>query len=107
MKLVSVSEMKAIEQAADKRGISYQQMMRAAGVSLARFVVANFNPENKIVLGLVGNGNNGGDTLVALAAMAKSGWQARAYVVKPRPSDDPMSTWLRQVGGTIIQANAD
>ncbi len=107
MKLVSVAEMKAIEQTADKRGISYQQMMQNAGVGLARFVVANFNPENRTVLGLVGNGNNGGDTLVALAAMAKSGWQARAYVVKPRPSDDPMSEWLRQVGGTIIQANAD
>jgi ADP-dependent NAD(P)H-hydrate dehydratase / NAD(P)H-hydrate epimerase len=107
MKIVSVSEMKAIEQAADKRGITYQQMMQNAGLSLARFVVANFNPENKTVLGLIGNGNNGGDTLVALAAIAKSGWQARAYIVKPRPADDPMSEWLSQVGGTIIQANAD
>ncbi len=107
MKLVSVSEMKGIEEAANKHGISYQQMIQNAGVSLAKYITCNFNPDNKIIIGLVGTGNNGGDALVTLAVMARFGWKTRAYIVKARPADDQMSKLLLQVGGVITQAGED
>jgi hydroxyethylthiazole kinase-like uncharacterized protein yjeF len=107
MKIVSVSEMKNIEEAANKKGINFQEMMQNAGLSLHRYIASNFNPENRVLMGLVGSGNNGSDTLVTLAAMAKSGWKARAYVVKERPAKDQMSEWLLQVGGVIVQASED
>src|SRR3990172_11508138 len=67
VKLVSVAEMIAIEKAADAAGLSYRQMMENAGRSLASAVSAHSHQRGRSVLGLVGPGNNGGDTLVALA----------------------------------------
>ena len=50
-------------------------------------------------LGLVGSGNNGGDTLVALAVLAGWGWQVKAYLVRPRPQDDPLVERVLAAGG--------
>lgn len=107
MRLVSVSEMKEMESAANERGISYDQMMQNAGVGLAKYILANFNNEKKIITGLVGTGNNGGDTLIALTALAKSGWQARAYIVKSRPAGDATIKWFQQVGGIAAESAKD
>jgi NAD(P)H-hydrate repair Nnr-like enzyme with NAD(P)H-hydrate epimerase domain len=47
-------------------------------------VHAVYGTENdRVAVGLVGSGNNGGDTLVALAALSQSGWQAHAYLAVP------------------------
>lgn len=107
MKLVSVSEMKEMEAAANAKGTGYDQMMQNAGVGLAKYILANYANGKKIVTGLVGTGNNGGDTLVALAALAKSGWTARAYIVKSRPAGDPILKWLAQVGGVVTEGSKD
>ena len=74
MKLVSVSEMKAIEAQADASGLAYAQMMENAGRGLAD-IVDDLGADNnwRRVVGLVGPGNNGGDTLVALAHLAREG----------------------------------
>ena len=65
MKLVTVSQMKAIEREADSSGLTYAQMMENAGRGLADIVYA-VGEENgwDEVVGLVGSGNNGGDTLI-------------------------------------------
>jgi NAD(P)H-hydrate epimerase len=86
-KLVSVAEMIAVEKAADKSGLTYAKMMENAGASLADAVSAHSLPQKKTVLGLVGPGNNGGDTLVALDHLSKRGWRASAYLVK-RDTDE-------------------
>ena len=82
MKLVSVAQMREIEKEADANGLSYEDMMENAGRELA-YAVADlpyfFEEEEDIeILGLVGPGNNGGDTLVALTHLAADGWKARA-----------------------------
>jgi hydroxyethylthiazole kinase-like uncharacterized protein yjeF len=98
---VSVSEMIAIERAADAGGLSYAQMMDNAGLALAKSIgSAHSHIENKNILALVGKGNNGGDALVALAALAASGWQTSAYLVAARP-DDPLVTRFTRAGGKI------
>jgi NAD(P)H-hydrate repair Nnr-like enzyme with NAD(P)H-hydrate epimerase domain len=50
-------------------------------------------------------GNNGGDTLVALAALAAEGWKARAYLVK-RKKDDLVKRFLEAGGEVLSGENA-
>ncbi len=107
MKLVTVAEMRAIEQETDASGWSYAQMMEAAGTGLARVVAQTYAhlPEHTVV-GLVGSGNNGGDTLVALTELQRLGWQATAYLARPRP-DDPLVARFAQGGGWVLTAEDD
>ena len=108
MKLVSVAEMQAIEREADQSGHSYAQMMEHAGRGLAGAVAgryADLPPGG--VLGLVGSGNNGGDTLVALAHLAAQGWKAAAYLVRPRDEGDPLIQRLKEAGGDVFRAAED
>ncbi|HLO33879.1 MAG TPA: NAD(P)H-hydrate epimerase [Anaerolineales bacterium] len=101
MKLITVSQMQAIEKEADASGLTYDQMMENAGQGLADIIlgiyVGDAEPE---VLGLVGPGNNGGDTLVAMSALAAEGWKARAYLVK-RKKDDLVKRFL-EAGGEVL-----
>lgn len=108
MKLVSVSEMQAIEKEADASGLSYAEMMENAGRGLARVVADEYSDlKEEGVLGLVGSGNNGGDTLVALAALAEQGWMTTAYLVRPRPARDPLVKRVEQLGGKVHTLKAD
>jgi hydroxyethylthiazole kinase-like uncharacterized protein yjeF len=102
MKYVSVAEMQAIEQEANANGLSYADMMENAGRGLAE-VILDFYAYlvEDGALGLVGSGNNGGDTLVALAYLAKEGWKTGAAILRPRPDDDPLVARLQASGGAI------
>jgi ADP-dependent NAD(P)H-hydrate dehydratase / NAD(P)H-hydrate epimerase len=103
MKLVSVTEMQAIEREADASGLTYQEMMENAGRGLAEQVMEEYSfLPDRSVLGLVGSGNNGGDTLVALAWLLEQGWKAAAYLVRARKSDDPLVKRVLQAGGEVI-----
>ena len=76
MKLVTVSEMRAIEREGNLRGVSYDEMMERAGRGVAEIIDGVFGEiEKKKVLGLVGSGNNGGDTLIARNS-GRHGWKA-------------------------------
>jgi ADP-dependent NAD(P)H-hydrate dehydratase / NAD(P)H-hydrate epimerase len=111
MKLVSVSEMRLIEQQADADGLTYAQMMENAGHNLAAEVAkisySQEGDEDMQVLGLVGPGNNGGDTLVALAHLAEKGWTARAYSINRKKHDDPLLSRLETAGGEVVFADDD
>jgi hydroxyethylthiazole kinase-like uncharacterized protein yjeF len=108
MKLVTVPEMRAIEKEANANGLSYEMMMENAGRGLADVVMDHYGDlKEEGVLGLVGSGNNGGDTLVALADLAEKGWMTSAYLVRPRPADDPLVTRLDQAGGKLYDVRAD
>lgn len=108
MKLVTVSEMREIEAEANGRGVTYEIMMERAGLGVAEIIQREYaSLEERVVIGLVGSGNNGGDALVALAALAQAGWKARAYLVRPRPADDPLAARLAQAGGEIAAAEED
>jgi NAD(P)H-hydrate epimerase len=103
MKFVSVAEMQAIEREADASGWSYAEMMAHAGRGLADAIQENFGYlAEDGALGLVGSGNNGGDTLVALAHLADEGWKTAAALLRPRPADDPLVARLQAAGGQIF-----
>ena len=102
-KIVTVAQMRRIEQAADAGGWSYDQMMLRAGQAVAQAVLDRLpRAEGKQVLILVGPGNNGGDGLVAGARLAERGMQVSAYLVRPRPSPDPHAARLQEVGGRVL-----
>lgn len=107
MKLVTVAEMRVIEQETDARGQTYAQMMQAAGEGVAEVVTAQYSRlAEHTVLGLVGKGNNGGDTLVALAELQRRGWQVAAYLAQSRPND-PLVARVAQGGGWVLEASDD
>ncbi|MCJ7723533.1 MAG: NAD(P)H-hydrate dehydratase [Anaerolineales bacterium] len=110
MKLVSVAEMRTVEQEADASGISYADMMENAGRGLADILLElpyEEGEEELEIIGLVGPGNNGGDALVAMAQMAAQGWRVRAYLIQRKFYNDPYIERLQQAGGEIIQVEED
>jgi len=106
MKYVSVQEIVAVEKEADQKGFTYSMMMENAGKGLAAVVQDRYEEiGSETVLGLVGSGNNGGDTLVALDYLCQSGWQTSALIVRPRDPNDPLIERLEISGGRIIRLN--
>src|SRR5215207_7067439 len=106
MKLVTVPQMQLIEKESDAGGLSYDQMMQNAGLGLAEIILDLFADEEELgALGLVGSGNNGGDTLVALTALLGEGWKARAYLVK-RKKDDLVKKFI-EAGGEVLSGEKD
>ncbi|WP_172797885.1 NAD(P)H-hydrate dehydratase [Longilinea arvoryzae] len=108
MQVVSVEQMRAIEKEADERGVSFAEMMERAGRGVAEVVVSEYGDEDwRVVTALVGSGNNGGDALVALETLARSGWTAQAYLVRPRDEKDPLLERARTAGVLVMAAAQD
>ena len=106
MKLVTVPQMQAIEKEADAGGLTYDQMMANAGQGVADVLFDLFEDDVETeIVGLVGPGNNGGDTLIALAELAKEGWKAKAYLVK-RKKDDLVKRFTEAGGELLTGDNA-
>ena len=89
MKVFTVAEMVAAEKGADAGGVSYAQMMEAAGRGVAEAILVRRPVAGKQVLVLVGPGNNGGDGLVAGHYLAEAGADVTFYLFKGRdPAGD-------------------
>lgn len=100
MKIVSVAQIQAIEKEADKSGVSYQKMMENAGQGVAKWIYECF-PRIPNVVGLIGSGNNGGDTLVALTLLSKWGFRTAGFLAKKREEDDLVNRYIEYGGGLI------
>ncbi|MDD5369163.1 MAG: NAD(P)H-hydrate dehydratase [Anaerolineaceae bacterium] len=108
MQLVSVAEMKAIETEANEKGLTYAQMMENAGNALGNYLANAYSHiAERTALGLIGPGNNGGDTLIALAQLAEAGWRVSAYLVKNRTVEDEPLKRLRSAGGEVLNTSKD
>ncbi len=101
MEILSVAEMRALERAADARGLSYAQMMQNAGQGAAQIIHQRLNAwgiTRPRILVLVGPGNNGGDGLVCATALVNAGLTVQCYLLRPRPEDDPVYLAARAAG---------
>ena len=106
MKFLTVSEMIAVEKAADAKGHTYADMMEAAGKGLAEVIqdVYGYLPEKRVTA-LVGSGNNGGDALVALDYLITWGWKATALLIRHRDPKDPLIRRFAEKGGIILECS--
>ncbi len=70
---VTPDQMKQLEALTDASGVSYAEMMERAGNALAEQIMLHC-PEQKKVLLIAGNGNNGGDCYTAAFYLKNEGW---------------------------------
>lgn len=106
MRLLTVQQMRAVEKAADARGLTYDMMMENAGRRLADEIVRlSTGTTDPRVFALVGPGNNGGDALVALAYLAQTGWKTGAYLI--HRSKDALVRRFAAAGGAVMSAVDD
>jgi NAD(P)H-hydrate epimerase len=100
--------MQRIEQEANSIGLTFDRMMENAGRSLADEIIERYSSVlDGGVLGLVGSGSNGGDTLVALARLAEAGWRATGYIAAKRAKDDPLIQRLKAAHGILLSLEED
>ncbi len=101
IQIVSVKQMQAIEKSADASGLSYEQMMNNAGHGIADWVYTHHKLDHGVI-GLVGSGNNGGDTLIALKTLTDLGIRTIAFLVRER-RNDPILLELERAGGSWVK----
>lgn len=82
--LISVAQMRAIDQAAVQAGVPSWTLMQNAGRAVATAIMARFKPQLTLVL--CGPGNNGGDGWVAAQALLEAGWPVQVACSMP-PED--------------------
>ncbi len=80
--LVTCEEMRRIESAAFRRGVSAEHLMEDAGLGLAR-IVRQFHQRPGTCIAYCGKGNNGGDALVALRHLRRWGWSVTVELAYP------------------------
>ena len=89
MKLVTAVEMRTLEERAKDTGVSTAQLMENAGLAIAQeswLLLGTL--EDRVILVLVGPGNNGGDGLVAARHLHDWGAAVHVYLTRARPHDD-------------------
>ena len=106
MKIVTVEQMRRLEQASASEGVSTDTLMENAGIAVAREArKALVAVAGSRVLVLVGPGNNGGDGLVAARHLQRWGAGVTAYLVLRRGQEDPKLRLALQRGVIAISAS--
>jgi len=100
MKILSVAQMQMVEKTADAGGLSYNQMMKNAGRGIALWMLEHLSFQNGVI-GLIGSGNNGGDTLIALDTLAQKGIRTIGFIIRDRGEDQLIADYLDH-GGSVI-----
>lgn len=92
MRVVTAADMQALEQASESHGVSVDQLMQNAGLAVAQEAwLALGTVEDRAILVLVGNGNNGGDGLVAARHLHDWGAKVACYLLRDRHNDPNLS----------------
>ncbi len=109
MKVVTASQMSAIEQASDRAGVSLDTLMETAGLAVARAVRDELGTAAGLrAVVLVGPGNNGADGLVVARHLRRWGADVVCCLLTHRPDHDPKLDLARDYGVHIIpQPDAD
>ena len=105
IRILSTREMQVVEQSAVDAGISTPELMQNAGTAVADVVMSFHSVGNHRateILVLVGNGNNGGDGLVAATKLKEAtDADVHAYLISPRPDEDRELATARNSGVTL------
>ncbi len=107
-KVVTVEQMRAIEQAADASGLTYDKMMENAGKSIAAAILDYWpDAEGWNVTILAGPGNNGGDGLVVGHYLQEAGAKVSVYLTRERTEEDENLQRIIQHGCPVTVAEKD
>jgi hydroxyethylthiazole kinase-like uncharacterized protein yjeF len=88
-RIVTVEQMRTIESEADRRGVSYDRMMDRAGEAVFAGVIGRYGPASgRRVAILCGEGNNGGDGLVAALHFTRAGAAVTVILAARRKDGD-------------------
>jgi len=99
VKIVTVAEMRRLEEESVKAGIGAQQLMENAGRAVAQSVCSLLGAVvGKRIVVLVGPGNNGGDGLVAARYLYDHGVQVNVFLAGTRSDNDYNLKRLREKG---------
>ena len=105
MKIVSVQEMRSVEQASVDFGVSLDQLQRNAAAVVAREAQRMIGGDARPVLFLAGGGNNGRDALIAAEILMNQGHPVMAYLA-PRAGSEDLVRSLEQ-GGARVHSEED
>ncbi len=106
MKLVTATEMRALEERAAAAGTPASVLMENAGLAVANAVREHIGGARaRRIVVLIGPGNNGGDGLVAARHLYEFGEDVFVYLLAPRHQPDPHLQALRERGVEIAQAS--
>jgi ADP-dependent NAD(P)H-hydrate dehydratase / NAD(P)H-hydrate epimerase len=102
VKIVSVHQMRAIEDAAVERGVSLDELQWNAATAVANRVEELFRQDHRPLLFVAGGGNNGRDALIAAAILLERGREVRAYLAPRAGSEDVVRRLVE--GGARVHA---
>ena len=101
--VLNVEDVKCVEVALTREGVSVSELMHRAGCAAAQEVIELGDAENVVVL--VGMGNNGGDGWVAAEALRAHGVNVK--VVTPIDPDALSGDLARQVAQSAVKAGIE
>ena len=93
---VTAQQMRDAEEALFAQGVAAEELMNLAGLKVAREIIKRFpSPQNHLVIAVIGKGNNGADSLVALRHLKEAGWQVaiRSSIPSARLTGLPAKKW--------------
>ena len=103
VKVVTAAQMSAIEQAADRSGVTLDTLMENAGLAVAQAARDQLGgvAGARVVI-LVGPGNNGADGLVVARHLRRWGAEVACCLLTRRPEHDPKLALAREYGVQIL-----
>ncbi len=107
MKIVTIQQMRAIEQASVAHGVSLDQLQRNAAAAVAAEIERLFPDGAGPALFLAGPGNNGRDALIAAALLAETGRQVRVYLAPKVGSEDVIAQLQGEGAALHVHAEDD
>ena len=108
MKIVTIDQMRRIEQECAELGLPADTLMENAGKAVAEEVRQTLGTiDRQHILILIGPGNNGGDGLVAARHLHDWGAKVSLYLCSQRPPDDPNLKLVQERGITGIDATQE
>jgi len=106
MKIVTIEQMRALEQAADSQGMHYAKLMENAGRTVATWLERQGIAGQRVLV-LVGPGNNGGDGLVAAYYLHEAQAHVTVYCWKRDVTHDENWTRVQSAGIPAIWSEDD
>jgi len=108
MKVLTVEQMRQVEELCAKIGLPTNELMENAGKAVAEEVRRILGTiDERHILIIAGPGNNGGDGLVAARHLHDWGAKVSLYLPSQRPPDDPNLKLVQERGIACIVAEQD